>query len=204
MLRLIYLVFCRIAGWLALLDQSSAAKDAELLVVRHENAVLRRHNAAPRLDWADRAVFAALIRLVPRVLRAHRLVTPGHGHALASTASRPPLDISRPVRAAADRSGHCRLGRADGPRPSRLGLPAHSSWLMTWVRDLTAEVRARRNMRSISTGPSPVLAVPFARPDRMAWVVRIVAVGSGRRITFGGVPRCVDGWRRHWPSRRAW
>jgi putative transposase len=75
-LRLLYLVFCRIAGWLALLAQTSVAKDLEILVLRHENAVLRRQNPAPRLDWADRAVLAALIRLLPRALKAHRLVTP--------------------------------------------------------------------------------------------------------------------------------
>src|SRR5258706_8172572 len=75
-LRLIYLVFCRIAGWLALLTRTSAAKDAEILVLRHENAVLRRQNPKPRLDWADRAVLAALIRLPPRALKVHRLVSP--------------------------------------------------------------------------------------------------------------------------------
>ena len=70
-------MFIRLAGWMALLARSAASKDAELLVLRHEVAVLRRTQPRPRLDWADRAVLAALIRVLPPRLRTHRLVTPG-------------------------------------------------------------------------------------------------------------------------------
>jgi hypothetical protein len=60
-----------------LLGRSASSKDVELLVLRHEVAVLRPTNPTPRLDWADRAIFAALIRRLPTRLRSHRLVTAG-------------------------------------------------------------------------------------------------------------------------------
>jgi putative transposase len=75
-LRLLYLIFSRLLSWLTLLPRASSSKDVELLVLRHEVAVLRRTNPRPRLDWADRALFAALIRRLPAMLRGHRLITP--------------------------------------------------------------------------------------------------------------------------------
>ena len=74
-IRMLYLTSVRLTGWMALLARSAASKDAELLVLRQEVAVLRRHNPKPKLDWADRAVLAALTRLLPRPLRMARLVT---------------------------------------------------------------------------------------------------------------------------------
>ena len=75
-LRLLYLIFQQLLGLVLLMGRTSSTRDVELLILRHEVAVLRRTNPRPRLDWADRAVLAALIRRLPQALRRHRLVTP--------------------------------------------------------------------------------------------------------------------------------
>ena len=74
---LVYRLMVTVFAWLTLLARSSSAKDAEILALRHEVAVLRRANPRPRLSWTNRAVFAALTRIMPKELRARRIVTPG-------------------------------------------------------------------------------------------------------------------------------
>jgi putative transposase len=75
-LRLAYPLLARVLSWLALLARSDAAKDVEILVLRHELAVLRRHDPRPKLTWLDRALLSALSRLPPTGLRRLRLVSP--------------------------------------------------------------------------------------------------------------------------------
>jgi len=74
---LAYRLLVTVLSWFALLARSSSAKDVEILALRHEVAVLRRANPRPRMSWADRAVLAALARIMPKALRAGRIVTPG-------------------------------------------------------------------------------------------------------------------------------
>lgn len=74
--RLLYGILLQGLSWLALLARGSASKDAEILALRHEVAVLRRISPRPRLTWADRALLAAVSRFLPKSLRHSRIATP--------------------------------------------------------------------------------------------------------------------------------
>jgi putative transposase len=65
LLRLAYLTLCRFTQLLALLARSDAAKDLEILVLRHQLTVLRRQTPRPKLEPADRALLAAVSRILP-------------------------------------------------------------------------------------------------------------------------------------------
>jgi putative transposase len=67
-LVLAYMVVRFVLALVAVFVRGDVSKDAELLVLRHENAVLRRQVSSPRYEAADRIWFAALSRLVPRRL----------------------------------------------------------------------------------------------------------------------------------------
>jgi hypothetical protein len=123
---LAYLILGRVLSWLALLARSDTAKDVEILVLRHEVAVLRRSNPRPKMSWLDRAMLSALGRLLPPSLRQLRLVSPRtllrwHAQLVAHTG---PTQAD----AQADHPLHhrSRPGAANGPRESPLGLPTDS------------------------------------------------------------------------------
>ena len=75
-LRLIYQMFSKLLGWIVLHTRSDTTKDIEILVLRHQLAVLQRRTPRPRMTWTDRALIAALTRLLPVRRRLGLLVTP--------------------------------------------------------------------------------------------------------------------------------
>jgi putative transposase len=210
---MLYLMFVRLAGWMALLARSSASKDAELLVLRQEVAVLRREHPRPRLDWADRAVLAALARLLPRPLRMGRLVTPGtllgwHRRLVRwrwtypYRGGRPPVD-PRVVVLIGRWRGRTRAGVTSGSRGELLGLGVRvgASTVRRILRRLRippAPQRSHTTWRQFLRAQAvTMLACDFFHVDcavtlRRVYVFFVMEVGT-RHVYVLGVTAHPDG-----------
>jgi putative transposase len=104
-LRLIYQMFTKLLGWIVLHTRSDTTKDIEILVLRHQLAVLQRRTPRPQMTWTDRALIAALTRLLPVRRRLGLLVTPAtilrwHRQLITRRWTTQPVRAGRPAIAA--------------------------------------------------------------------------------------------------------
>lgn len=174
---MLLLIATRIFGWLVLLARSSASKDAEILILRHEVVVLRRQITTPRPGWPDRALLAALARLLPRVLRCHRIVSPRtllawHQHLVTKKWTQP-LSPGRPPLAEELRELITRLG-IENPRWGFRRVHGELRRLGHRVSPATV----RRVLRSAGLGPPPQ-----RRATRGEWRTFLTAQANGLLAT---------------------
>jgi hypothetical protein len=122
-LRLIYQMFSNLLSWIVLRTRSDTAKDIEILVLRHQLAVLQRRTPRPRMSWTDRALIAALTRLLPVRRRLGLLITPatvlGWHRRLVARPLDHPTDPTRSIRHQRQppATPHARPGRSPTTTP---------------------------------------------------------------------------------------
>jgi transposase InsO family protein len=199
-LGLVYLMLVRVLSWLALLARSDTAKDAEILTLRHELAVLRRTNAQPTLTWRDRALLSALSRLLPTPLRQVRLVSPRtllrwHAQLIARGWTYPRRRPGRPPTLPPIRALVLRMARENpcwGYRRIQgeligLGYPIAASTVWAILKRAGLDPAPRRSgptwRQFLSVQAHAILAVDFAHVDtvflRRLYV--LVVIEHGRR-----------------------
>ena len=212
---LVYLMLTRVLSWLALLARSDAAKDVEILVLRHEIAVLRRKHDRPTLTWLDRAVLSALSRLLPTPLRQLRLVSPRtllrwHAQLVARRWTYPHRRPGRPptpppIRALAlqmarenPRWGYRRIqGELVG-----LGHPVAASTVWKVLKDAGPDPSPRRAdptwPQFLRAQAHAILAVDFAHVDtvflRRLYVLLVVEHGRRRAHLAGITAHPTGAW----------
>ena len=206
-LRLAYLTLARVLSWLALLARSGATKDVEILVLRHEVAVLRRHNPRPTLTWIDRAVLSALSKLLPAQLRRLRLVSPRtllrwHAHLVARRWTYPRRRPGRPPTPPPIRALVLRMARENPTWGYRriqrelLGLGHQLAASTVWTILKTAGIdpapqRSGPTWRQfLATQAHAILAVDFAHVDtiflRRVYLL-VVIEHCTRRVHLAGI-----------------
>ena len=206
-LGLAYLMLVRVLSWLALLARSDTAKDVEILMLRHEVAVLRRTNPRPTLTWLDRAVLSALSRLLPAPLRRLRLVSPRtllrwHAQLVARRWTYPHRRPGRPPTAAPIRALVLRMAR-ENPRWGYrriqgelvgLGHTVAASTVWTILKSAGLDPAPRRSgptwRQFLSAQAHAILAVDFAHVDTVflrRLYVLVVIEHDRRRVHLAGI-----------------
>ena len=197
----------RMLSWLALLARSDTAKDAEILTLRHEVAVLRRTNPRPKMSWLDRAVLSALSRLLPAPLRRIRLVSPRtllrwHTQLVARRWTYPHRRPGRPPTSEAIRALVQRLAR-ENPRWGYrriqgelvgLGHPVAASTVWTILKNAGLDPAPRRTgptwRQFLSAQAQTILAIDFAHVDtvflRRLYILVVIEHGR-RRVHLAGI-----------------
>jgi putative transposase len=204
---LVYLMLVRVLNWLALLARSDAAKDVEILMLRHEVAVLRRTNAPPILTWRDRAMLSALGRLLPTPLRQLRLVSPRtllrwHAQLIARRWTYPRRRPGRPSIPPPIRALVLRMAR-ENPRWGYrriqgeligLGHPVAASTVWKILKSAGLNPAPRRSgptwRQFLSAQAHAILAVDFAHVDTVflhRLYILVVIEHGRRRVHLAGI-----------------
>ena len=221
-MRFAYLAVLRVFGWLALLARSDRAKDAEILILRHQVAVLQRQVKAPRLSWADRAVLAALARLLPgsqlrqlRLIVSPRTLLRWHADLVRRHWTYPRRAPGRPRTAAAVRALVLEMAR-DNPgwgyrrihgELAGLGYKLAPSTVWQILKDAGIDPAPRRSGQTwrafLEAQAKTILAADFFHVDtvflRRLYVLFFIEHGT-RRVHLAGITAHPTG---EWVTQQA-